>query len=261
MKNLVFIMDVNIDGEGRYSSERRLPYEYSISSWKKWCDKNDCELFILNDLVMDNNRMGICWQRYYLFDILEDNGVDYDQVLMVDADTIVHPDCPNFFNETDGKYCGVVCDGCYEWVNRSIRNYHDYLFSSQELLKPWEYINGGFQIVNKEHRQFYQDIIKFYWENSDKLIYAQETFKVGTDQTVINYLLKKWNIDVKMLPVCYNLQDMFKKSLLHMPGHSWWEDSLENLYNSGWVYHFNSIPQNPRHVHYWMKRVYEELYK
>ena len=44
-KNLVFIMDIDIGGEGRYSSTRRLPYEYSIKSWKYWCNKNNCELF------------------------------------------------------------------------------------------------------------------------------------------------------------------------------------------------------------------------
>ena len=58
-----------------------------------------------------------------------------------------------------------------------------------------------------------------------------------------------------------NLQDLFRKNLLHIPGHSWWEDSLENLYNSGWIYHFNAIPQNERHVAYWMERVYTELYE
>ena len=48
-KNLVFIMDIDIGGEGRYSSSRRLSYDYSIDSWTKWCNKNDCELFVLND--------------------------------------------------------------------------------------------------------------------------------------------------------------------------------------------------------------------
>jgi len=35
------------------------------------------------------------------------------------------------------------------------------------------------------------------------------------------------------------------------------------LYNSGWIYQFNAIPQNPmnRDRNYWMKRIYEELYK
>ena len=56
--------------------------------------------------------MAICFQRYYIFDILNDNGIDYNQILMVDADTIVHPECPDFFKETEDKYCGVVCDGC-----------------------------------------------------------------------------------------------------------------------------------------------------
>tara|TARA_Y100000034_G_scaffold12174_1_gene12776 strand:- start:2506 stop:3279 length:774 start_codon:yes stop_codon:yes gene_type:complete len=253
-KNLVFIPNIDL-GNGRNN-----PYHYSVRSWKKWCQKNDVELFVLEDLIFPIERMKITFQRYYLFDILEDNNIEYDQVLMVDADTIVHPDCPNFFEETEHKYCGVMNDGCYEWISRSIKSYHDFMFSNQDMIKPWNYINGGFQIVNKKYRQFFQDMIEFYWEYSDKILEAQETFKVGTDQTILNYMLKKFDIDVKVLPQCYNLQDLFRKNLLHLQG-AWWEDSLENLYNSGWVYHFNAIPQNERHVEYWMERTYKELYK
>ena len=135
-------------------------------------------------------------------------------------------------------------------------------FADEQKIKPWNYINGGFQIVNKNHKQLFQDIIKFYWENSDKLLHAQKEFKVGTDQTPINYLLKKFNVDLKILPSCYDLQDLFRKNLLYISGYSWWEDKLDNLYNSGWIYHFNAIPQNQynRDSAYWMKRVFEELY-
>lgn len=263
MKNIVFIMDIDIKGEGRYSSDRRLPYQYSIKSWKKWCDKNDVELFVMNDLIADNDEMGICWQRYYLFDVFENNNLKYNKILIVDADTIVHPDCPNFFQEVGDNYIGVNCDGCYEWVNRSINSYHKHLFSDMDKIKPWEYINGGFQIVNKNHKDFFKKVTDFYWENVNELIFAQETFKVGTDQTVINFLLKKYDIKVDRLPVCYNLQDMFKKNLLHFPNYSWWEDDLKNLYNSGWVYHFNAIPdhESKRNNLYWMERVYKELFK
>ena len=52
---------------------------------------------------------------------------------------------------------------------------------------------------------------------------------------------------------------MFKKSLLHIPGHSWFSDELHYL-NAGGIYHFNAIPQNERHVGYWMERTYKELY-
>ena len=60
MKNVVFMMDIDIKGDGRYSSNRRLSYKYSIDSWKKWCEKNDCQLFIMNDLLLPNDEMGIC---------------------------------------------------------------------------------------------------------------------------------------------------------------------------------------------------------
>tara|TARA_Y100000034_G_scaffold113641_1_gene148873 strand:+ start:97 stop:864 length:768 start_codon:yes stop_codon:yes gene_type:complete len=255
MKNVVFMLNIDL-GNGRST-----PYHYSIKSWNKWCNKNEVDLFVLEDLLFPVDRMKITFQRYYLFDILEENDIDYDQILMVDSDTIIHPDCPNFFEETENKYCGVMNDGCYEWVSRSIKSYHDFMFPDQERIKPWNYINGGFQVVNKKHKQFFQDMVRFYWEKSDKILESQEAFKVGTDQTILNHVLRKWNIDVKILPSCYNLQDLFRKNLLHIPGHSWWEDSLENLYNSGWIYHFNAIPQNERHAAYWMKRTYEELYK
>ena len=133
MKNLVFMMDIDLKGDGRYSSDRRKPYEYSINSWKNWCKKNDCELFVLNDLIVEKEKMSICWQRYYLFDILEANEIDYDQILMVDSDTIVHPECPNFFEMTEHKYVGVHNDGSYDWVLRNIENYSKYIFDGKMI--------------------------------------------------------------------------------------------------------------------------------
>ena len=41
MKNVVFMMDIDIGGEGRWASDRSKPYKYSVASWRKWCDKND----------------------------------------------------------------------------------------------------------------------------------------------------------------------------------------------------------------------------
>ena len=45
MKNIVFMVAVKVPGmEGR--SE---PYKYGINSFKYWCEKNNCELFVLDD--------------------------------------------------------------------------------------------------------------------------------------------------------------------------------------------------------------------
>jgi len=252
MKNIVFMSDIDLKGDGRYSSDRRLPYKYSIDSWKKWCDKNNCELFVLNDLVIEKERMSICWQRYYLFDILESNGIDYDQVLMVDSDTIVHPECPNFFEKTEHKYVGVHNEGSYDWVLRSIENYSKYIFDG-ETIEWWKYINGGFQIVNGKHKQFFQDVVGFYFQNENHLKEMQNTFHTGTDQTPLNFLLKTHNIDIKLLPYEFNMVDMPRKEIL---------DEELTMTKIGWIYHYNCIPNNEKSVMtlHWMKKTYEHFY-
>ena len=73
---------------------------------------------------------------------------------------------------------------------------------------------------------------EYYNDNSGLIIDTIAKLKTATDQTILNFMLVKNDIDVKILPDCYNLVDLFRKNLLHIPGHSWWEDSLENLYNS-----------------------------
>ena len=160
------------------------------------------------------------------------------------------------------KYCGVKCDGCYEWVLRSIRGFGDDLFGGKRI-KSWNYINGGFQIINKSHKSFFETMKKYYSENSEKIIKTIDELKCGTDQTILNYMLHEEKVDVKLLPSCYNLQDLFRKTLLHIPEFSWIDDTLDNLLEAGWIYHFNSIPQNQenRNTNYWIKRTYEELYK
>ncbi len=255
MNNIVF--QVNIIGH-----RTKPEFECSTKSWSKWCEKNNFLHLTLTEPIYDLNFMNANWHKFFCLELLENENIEYDQVCIVDADTIVHPDCPNFFEETDNKFSVVQTEGCYEWVNRSIDSYHNHIFTDVEL-DVWRYFNSGFMVINKNHKKFCDDIYKFYNENRDKLVYAQEKFKVGTDQTPINFLTKRHDIELKFLPNCYNLQDLFKKDLLFIDGYSWWKDSLDNMYNSGWVYHFNAVPQNTsgRDAGYWLKRTYEELYE
>ena len=85
--------------------------------------------------------------------------------------------------------------------------------------------------------------------------------RCGTDQTIVNYMLHREKVDVKYLPSCYNLQDLYRKNLLFLTGKEYWTDDLHHL-DAGWVYHFNSIPPNPmsRDANYWIERTYKELF-
>ena len=69
-------------------------------SWEYWCKKHDVEMFVLSDELRDKTIMKPTWQRWHVFEILEANEIDYNQVALVDVDTMIHPEAPNFFDET-----------------------------------------------------------------------------------------------------------------------------------------------------------------
>ena len=246
MKNIVFIPTVEGTDPKRLAE---VAYDLSIKSWSHWCKKNNAELFVMQDLIHDYEEMKITWQRYYVLELLENSGIEYDQVLMIDADTIVHPDCPNFFEMTDHKYVGVHNYGSMDWVLRSMENYSHYMFGNK-MFPYYEYINGGFQIMNKSHREFLQAVVKFYWDNKDALLKLQKQIWCGTDQTPINFLLREYNIDLKLLPYEYNMQDMTRFEVLG-------QDLLHTRH--GWIYHFNGgVKPHPRA---WMEHTYKGLYE
>ena len=127
MKNVIFIPNV-ATGDGRST-----PYHYSVKSWKHWAEKHNVLVLEWDEPIMDTSKFPIIMQREWVFDILEHNDIDYDQILIVDADTIVHPDCPNFFKETNHNYAAVVNNGCYEWVTRSVRGWGDAMFPNEHV--------------------------------------------------------------------------------------------------------------------------------
>jgi len=246
-KNIVFIPAITVAG----SESRSTTYNYGLASWKKWCDKNNCDLFVLDQLLMPVEEMKITWQRYYVFDLLEANGIEYDQILMVDADSFIHPECPNFFELTERKFTGVHADGSYDWVLRSIENYSKHLFNGK-MFNFWEYYMGGFQIFNETHKPYFKAILDFYLLHKESIQQLQQ-YHVGTDQPVVNFLLRENNVELKLLPWEFSMADMARKEVL---------DENMTFTKVGWVYQYNAIPNNKDNylTHYWMKKTYEYFY-
>ena len=256
MKNIVFVVDITLKGSqrevGRWAETRSDPYVFCTKAWQKWCDRNDCELFVLNEEVLPHAEMPVSWQRYYVFDLLEANGIEYDQIMYVDADTIPHPDCPNVFEMSDRKFCFVHNEGSYDWILRSIENYSKYFFDGYMI--PWtDYFDSGMLIFNKEHKEFFSEILNFFHDNRTNLLSVEKEWHAGTDQTPVNFLTHTLDIDYKKLPYEYNMCDMFRKELL---------DNDMTLTKMGWIYQYNSIPNNvdDRLTFHWMERTYKQLW-
>ena len=150
-------------------------------------------------------------------------------------------------------------DGDYEWVNKSISQY-GVKFFDKDSFPTWRYMNGGFQIFNKSHKEYLKGLTDWYNENITELNQVFGKWN-STDQTCINFYREEQNLPMTILPPCYNLQDISRKNLMYWHPQHWWTDELHYLKN-GWVYHFNAIPQNEmgRDANYWIERTYKELY-
>lgn len=245
MNNIVFIIDIKKDGKTKKE------YQYSIDSWRYFCNKYNHQLYLLEEPIIDPKVMGVIWQRYFLFDILDHNEIDANQILIVDADTIVHPDCPDIFELTEDKYCLVHDDGDFDWIIRSMENYKHHLFEDEPLFNWYEYFNSGFQIVNNSHRPFFNTMREFYAANVNDILWCQKTYGVGTDQTPLNYLLRKEKIATKALPYKFNMSCLAAKEVVN-------EDMMHT--KAGYVMHFNGLPDKDVSVPYWMEKTYKHLY-
>ena len=231
-------------------SDRSNSYDLSVESWKRWCNINDVELLILDELVQPKELMKPNLQKLYAFQLL--GPIENEKVCIVDADTLIHPECQNFFNLSSGMLGAVHNDGDYDWIIRSIENYqHEFEIFPKKKFDIWRYINTGFMIVSKRHQELFETILEFYWANDNKIRAVQNKYGVGTDQPLINLFIDLMGVDVQLFPYRFNMQDLNRKNALQnflflkIPG----------------IYHFNAIPGGPTSTDNIMSQTFKKLYK
>lgn len=209
--------------------------EWCYRSWQVWCQKNDVRIFILDQELRDKSIMKPTWQRWHALEILEHNGIEYDQVAMVDIDTMIHPDASNFFELTNRGFGVVGEDVMVEWIHNSIKGYQDMF---QEVSFDWTtYWNNGFIVINESHKELCKSITDFYYANEEELRQRQHvTLKKGSDQTPVNYLARKSGLPITYLDKRWNFTHMHVRGVL---GGGLFLDCA-------WVYHFNGFEKTMR---------------
>ena len=245
MRDIIFTVAIERDERSKTQS-----YDYSIKSWEKWCSKNGKELFVLKEDITDPNYIRPNWYKYFVFDLLEASGIsDYENVAFVDADTIVHPDTPDFFQLTNGKFGVVENYGSLDWVLRSIEIYGDKVFDGLRV-PHYEYFNSGFMAFNKRHKPFFADVLNFLQKNRNLLVEVNSQYGIGHDQTPVNLLIEKHGIEKEMLSYKYNFQDFMRREALF--------SSNFEFVNYAYIYHFNcGVKPSPG---YWIENTYKYFY-
>lgn len=216
--------------------------EYCLNTWKPWCDKKNIDLIILDEPIADTSYTKPTWQRWYIWDILENNGLDYNKVALVDVDTMIHWDSPNIFDEINNEIGVCVDNDNIGWVNQSIKGYK-HMF---DVNLDWtEYFNCGMVVLPKSSKDFCKKIITFWEKNHSELINIQSTLSKGTDQTPVNYISKKYK--KKYLNKKWNLTHLNRKEILN---------NFEFV-NCGYIFHFNGFDKAMRTP--LMKQTWEQI--
>lgn len=206
---------------------------WCFESWNYWCKKHNVDIFILEDPLYDKPLMKPTWQRWHVLEILDANNIDYNQVALVDVDTLIHPDAPNFFDLTNYELSAVQDDLMVEWVHNSIKGYKDF-FPDIEL--NWtKYFNCGFVVINKKHTELCKQITDFYYTNLSELRERQHTtVKKGSDQTPVNYMANRFG-KINFLDKRWNFTHLHQRGVLN-----------QILPEVGYIYHFNGFEKTMR---------------
>ena len=246
MKNVVFWVGV----KNKQYSEKYGGWEWmdiTRKSWEYWCKKHDVIFFPMEKPINDDLvNYRINWQKaIYCFDILDEAGVDYDQIYLVDGMNIIKWDTPNVFELTDHRFTAWRDTDNLGWTYKSIIGYKDF-FNGYDFDKE-KYFSSGLIIFNKEHKEVFKSFKDLYHNNVDEFVKLQDqTVRKGTEQTPLNYHLQINNIDINLdLPFSYKLCHIHRKEMFH---HNWQlnEDSTPFFIKHGYIWGFSGLPKDKR---------------
>ena len=223
MKNVIFWVGVKSNDPAVIEKHKYGNYswmEYSKKTWEYWAKKNNC-YFVHYDTTehVDLLKYKVNWQRWFeVFDFIESKGItDYDQILLTDASIMAKWDMPDIFQHTERKFCALRGNENLNWTYASIQGYQD-LFAETSY-RVNDYIASGYCIFNRDHKPMLESLKKFYYDNHELLLEREDkTVKRGRDQPILNYMLRKHNIDIKYLPIVYGVSHLYRRQVLN---HNW----------------------------------------
>lgn len=245
-KNVIFWVGIRNEAhDDKYGNFEY--FDYTKATWKHFCKRFDCHFVEFDTPVQsDLFEYRVNWQKaMYVFDILDEKNIEYDQIALVDSTCMYKWDAPNFFELTDRKFVGWRDNDNLHWIYQSVKGYKS-VFDDFDL-NISEYINSGFIIFNEVHKEFFESFKQLYEDNKDLFIQMQDKLiRKGTEQTPLNYHLQMNNIDVKTdLPLPFKLTHLNRKEMF---GHNWQlkNDPMPFFMKYGYNWIFNGIPKDQR---------------
>lgn len=163
---------------------------------KEYAEICECDFKVLDQeppIWSDDNRPH--FRIMALYDLFN----DYDRILCIDSDVVLNKSIPNIFDIVPYEKVGITYEdkGTRASARRAIMIKAQKIFGDIEWREG--YINTGFCIFSKIHKDIFQPINGFYYTDW------------GSDDVHLGYQLRKNNISVQDLGYKWNHMTMFSE--------------------------------------------------
>lgn len=212
-----------------YVGKRTKLYNTCTASVKEYCNKHGIDYYqqtvpklrIKPDIFLTNRSRESYEKHGGFLPIYEkENAFEYlntyDQVAIVDADIYIRPDAPNIFEELgDHDFAGCVEREMpiTPEYKAKIHNYSHMQYANlKDVDWKWndfggEFMNMGLMVMNSSFKNYLKgQTPKQFLERKEfkKFVDGMGNWKWSTDQTLLNWWIKKESMNVKHLPWNYN---------------------------------------------------------
>ena len=196
--------------------------QYCLNTWNWWASRNNARVELLTERLGPHSP---AFHKLQVFEVLQRRGLAAEQVAVVDYDTMIRWDCPDFFNLSGSRFSAVPDLGNIEWILESCQACQPYFPGVQV---NWEeYFNTGFLVLTHQHRMLLKETFDFAIRHG-----AADAPNVcgiaGGEQTVLNYMARQMKLDLQLLPLGYNLTKLKRRGCWP---HGWQA--------AGYIWHFN----------------------
>ena len=210
----------------------------SIESWKRYANKYNYEIFILDQPFIEEDVLPYRWSKIYVLDLLEQNDIEYSRVLYVDADSLVHSNAPDIFKQVGGKFSGVKKHGSVDRILSEIEIYTKHIFEN-DTLPFYRYLDTSLMVLNKSHLNLFKRLQQFYFSNKALIDGIKSKYNIGDVEPIMNFFINQLpESDCKIIPYEWNMQDMRRFEIIT-------EDYLHTRYGyvSNYLINANSLDE------------------
>jgi hypothetical protein len=213
-----------------YVGKRSKLYDHCTESVADYCKKYNIDhliqrkpiLRIKPDVFMTNRSKESYEKHGGFLPIYEKENAfsyfkDYDQICIVDSDIWIRPGSPNIFEDVNpnSDFSGVIESSMpiLPWYQKKILNYSRMQYGSLKI--NWQYddktgfpfMNMGLMMMNKSFAQYLNgQSPKQFIERPEfkQFVDGMGPWKWSTDQTLLNYWIRKEKMTVKNLDWKWN---------------------------------------------------------